>query len=44
MTDLVAVAEQAVPGITAPFGDWPNAVVYARNISDGQQLIRAQSR
>jgi hypothetical protein len=32
MSDLIAVAEQAAPGITASFRDWPDAVVYARNI------------
>jgi hypothetical protein len=32
MQDLVEVAERAVPGITASFSDWPDAVVKVRNI------------
>jgi hypothetical protein len=32
MKDLAEVAEHAVPGITASFTDWPDAVVYARNV------------
>ena len=32
MKDLAKVAEHAVPGITTSFRDWPDAVVYARNI------------
>ena len=32
MNDLAAVAEHSVPGMTASFRDWSDAVVYARNI------------